>query len=119
MMKSPSIAEAKSDPMLSARNGTAAQTRKPVKRAFGILKNRFAALQKDLKFHHEGDSSCFCKACIIPRSMSMADGGDGENFLSLDEPAEDEVVSEESAVGKRIRDAIMFYVFDKLGNKCN
>ena len=51
--------------------------------------------------------------------MSMRDGDDGENFFTLDEPAEDEVVSEESEAGKRIRDAIMFYVFNKLANKDN
>ena len=57
--------------------------------------------------------SFFCHACMILRNMPLDSGDDGEDFLPEGEP-EGVEVADETAIGKRVRDALMFCVFNKL-----
>ena len=50
---------------------------------------------------------------MILHNMSLDSDDDGEDFLPEGEP-EGVEVTDETAIGKHVRDALMFYVFNKL-----
>lgn len=112
MMKTTSRREQQLNPVLKTWDSIAADTRKPIECAFGMLKARFPALKTGIKLHHEDDIVYFSLACATLHNMCI-DDFDGSQELVCSEDVDDELVSAENAAARRQRDALLYFVLNE------
>ena len=85
LMKTTSAPQQTANPDLILWERVAADTRKPLERAFGILKNRFMVIKTGLYLHHEDDTAYVITACICFHNMCFDNDDEGNDFEDSDE----------------------------------
>lgn len=111
MMKTTTSTQQSANPDLRIWERHAADTRKPIECAFGILKNRFMCLKEGLRLHHEDDISFCITACIVLHNLSLQYNDLGADFE--DDSISDHDIhftSEHTDSGIKTRDALLHYL---------
>lgn len=112
IMKTCSQTERKKHPMLQDWESMASNIRKPIECTFGIFKRKFGILETEVRLLHKYDFVRKCRACLILHNLSIDkrddEDYDDEAYYGLNPPDHD-FMTTEANVGKRMREALMYY----------
>ena len=109
LMTTAMIAQQEAQPQLVFWHDVVIQTRRRIECAIGILKNRFAALKREMRLCHEDDIAYAIIACVILHKLSLSGGDLETDFEDASIEQQGEFVSEATDMGSKTRDALLQY----------